>query len=64
MAWRLCLKACSEFLSEHQGYPLDISICVMSEELYLLGVYFLNEANGVKTSAEELEYLKRLLTAE
>jgi len=62
MAWRLCMKACTEFMNEHQGYPLDISICVMKEELYMMGIYFQNEANGVQTSAEELEYLKRLLT--
>lgn len=61
VAWRLCMKACTDFMNEHQGYPLDIAICVMNEEMYLLGVYFLNEANGVKTSSEELEYLKRLL---
>lgn len=61
MAWRLCLKACSRFMEEHQGYPLDISICVLNEEMYLMGVYFLNEVNGVKTSPEDLEYLKKLL---
>ena len=61
MAWRICMKACTDFMTDHQGYPLDISICVLNEEMYLMGVYFQNEVNGVKTSSEELEYLKKLL---
>jgi len=64
MAWRMCLKTCLEFIREHQGYPLDVSICVLKEEMYALGIYFLNDVNGVKTTKEELDYLKSLLTAE
>jgi len=58
------LKTCLEFIREHQGYPLDVSICVLKEEMYALGIYFLNDVNGVKTTKEELDYLKSLLTAE
>lgn len=61
MAWMMALRACQDFLTEHQGYPLDITFCVLKEEMYAFGQYFLNDVNGVKTSKEELKYLQDLI---
>lgn len=43
VAWRIALSTCNAFLECHEGYPLDITICVISEDDYVFGQSMYNE---------------------
>lgn len=43
VAWHIALETCDRYLREHEGYPMDITLCTLDEKARSLGEQILQQ---------------------